>query len=65
MERDISPETFSLKIMHLNVCNILAKQTELKEIFNGLYTWKSWLGCNPIMWNIEYTHTKPGWFPQI
>ena len=32
------PETFDLKIMHLNVHSILAKQTELKELLNGLYT---------------------------
>ena len=24
--------------MHHNVCSILAKQTELKELLNGLYT---------------------------
>ena len=24
--------------MHLNMCSILAKQTELKELLNGLYT---------------------------
>ena len=36
--RNISPETFDLKIIHFNVCSILAKQTELKELLNGLYT---------------------------
>ena len=36
--RNYSSETFDLKIMHLNVCSILAKQTELKELLNGLYT---------------------------
>ena len=33
-----SLETFDLKIMHLNVYSILAKQTELKELHNRLYT---------------------------
>ena len=36
--RNSSNETFDLKIMHINVHSILAKQTELEELLNGLYT---------------------------
>ena len=36
--RNSSPETSDSKIMHLNACSILAKQTDLKELLNGLYT---------------------------
>ena len=32
--------------MHINVCSILAKQTELKEILNGLYTKNPDLNAN-------------------
>ena len=36
--RNSSPETVDLKIMHFSVHSIIAKQTELKELLNGLYT---------------------------